>query len=60
MNIDLAPTILDMAGITIPEHMDGRSLLKLTRNSRYINRYVIHGTSFIANFEVSGLKLRVH
>ena len=39
VNIDLAPTILDMAGIEIPEHMDGRSLLKLTKNSRYFNRY---------------------
>ena len=47
VNIDLAPTILDMAGITIPEHMDGRSLLKLTRNSRYINRYAIRHTWYI-------------
>ena len=27
--IDFAPTILDMAGIEIPEYMDGRSLLGL-------------------------------
>ena len=40
MNVDLAPTILDMAGIEIPEHMDGRSLLKLTKNARYQNRYM--------------------
>ncbi|XP_053383354.1 extracellular sulfatase Sulf-1-like isoform X2 [Mercenaria mercenaria] len=30
-NVDLAPTILDMAGIAIPEHMDGRSLMKLIK-----------------------------
>ncbi|XP_060596167.1 extracellular sulfatase Sulf-1-like [Ruditapes philippinarum] len=30
-NVDIAPTILDMAGIEIPAHMDGRSLLKLIK-----------------------------
>ena len=33
--IDFAPTILDMAGMEIPEHMDGRSLLGLLLVRKY-------------------------
>lgn len=33
-NVDVAPTILDMAGISIPDHMDGRSLLKLMKEHK--------------------------
>jgi arylsulfatase A-like enzyme len=32
MNIDFAPTLLDMAGVKIPEDMQGRSLLPVLKN----------------------------
>ena len=37
-NVDIAPTILDMAGIETPEHMDGRSLLKLMKTHKAENK----------------------
>lgn len=45
LNIDLAPTFLDIAGVKIPKDMDGVSIMKLFRKPRYgrrAKRYTVH------------------
>uniref|UniRef100_A0A3P9QFW1 Sulfatase 2a n=1 Tax=Poecilia reticulata TaxID=8081 RepID=A0A3P9QFW1_POERE len=42
LNVDLAPTMLEMAGVDIPAEMDGKSILKLLASDRPMNRFQLN------------------
>ena len=42
MNIDLAPTFIEMAGARVPERMQGLSFLPLLKNKKYASRDALY------------------
>lgn len=50
LNIDIAPTILDMAGVKVPKVMDGKSLFPLLKNpeSRFRDDFFMEHDSVIS------------
>ena len=52
LNLDLAPTILDIAGISVPETMQGLSLLPLIKNEPVASwrKYFFISITMILNF----------
>lgn len=53
-NIDIAPTLIEMAGGTVPEHMDGESFLRLIKTARDQNKWVI-SKQFVSE-QANGIK----
>lgn len=67
-NVDVAPTVLDACGLTIPEHMQGQSLLpvmrgddrSLERDYSFVEAAGYQGVSYAMPYSMMGIRTPSH
>ena len=67
-NVDVAPTVLDACGLTVPEHMQGQSLLpvmrgderSLERDYSFVEAAGYQGVSYAMPYSMMGIRTPSH